>query len=97
MKEKVILFGRGMVYQRKKASLYSRYEVCVILDNAVNPGESVYLDQESGEGIPVNAEGCRQAETKVAVVNPAEIVRYHDMPVILLSYALGDMYRQLRE
>ena len=97
MKEKVILFGRGMVYQRKKASLYSRYEVCVILDNAVNPGESVYLDQESGEGIPVNAEGCRQAETKVAVVNPAEIVRYPDMPVILLSYALGDMYRQLRE
>ncbi len=85
MKEKVILFGRGMVYQRKKESLY---EVCVILDNAVNPGESVYLDQESGEGIPVNAQGCRQAETKVAVVNPAEIVRYPDMPVILLSYAL---------
>lgn len=64
MKEKVILFGRGMVYQRKKESLYSRYEVCVILDNAVNPGESVYLDQESGEGIPETHKGAGKPRRK---------------------------------
>lgn len=98
MKEKVILFGRGMVYRRKKKSLYSRYEVSVILDNAVQPGESVYLDKESGEGVPVNPEEENKLpERKVAVVNPVDIARYPDMPVILLSYALGDMYRQLRE
>lgn len=98
MKEKVVLFGRGMVYQRKKESLYSQYEVSVILDNAVQPGESVYLDQEAGEGVPVSAEKENQLpEWKVAVVNPADIARYPDLPVILLSYALGDMYHQLRE
>lgn len=98
MKEKVVLFGRGMVYQRKKESLYSQYEVSVILDNAVQPGESVYLDREAGEGVPVSAEKENQLpEWKVAVVNPADIARYPDLPVILLSYALGDMYHQLRE
>lgn len=98
MKEKVVLFGRGMVYRRKKERLYSQYEVSAILDNAVKPGESVYLDQEAGEGVPASAEKENQLpERKVAVVNPADIALYPDLPVILLSYALGDMYHQLRE
>lgn len=98
MKEKVVLFGRGMVYRRKKERLYSQYEVSAILDNAVKPGESVYLDQEAGEGVPVSAEKENQLpERKVAVVNPADIALYPELPVILLSYALGDMYHQLRE
>lgn len=98
MKEKVVLFGRGMVYRRKKERLYSQYEVSVILDNAVKPGESVYLDQEAGEGVPVSAEKENQLpERKVAVVNPADIDHYPDLPVIELSYAMVDMYHQLRE
>lgn len=99
MKEKVILFGRGMVYQRKKETIYGRYEVSVILDNAVKPGEPVYMDQETGGDIRVNAgeEESRFPKPKIAVVNPADIALYPDLPVILLSYALGDMYHQLRE
>ena len=48
-KEKVILFGRGMVYQRKKESLYRRYEVIAILDNAVKPGDPIYPSIEHRE------------------------------------------------
>lgn len=87
-KEKVILFGRGMVYQRKKSELYRKYDVAALLDNAVsvrrNRGE---VEEESG----------------TIVLNPADAAQYlneihsSDVPVILLSYALGDMYRQLRE
>lgn len=87
-KERVILFGRGMVYQRKKADLYRKYDVAALLDNAVptrrNRGE---MDEGSG----------------TIVLNPADAAQYlkefhsPDVPVILLSYALGDMYRQMRE
>ena len=86
-KEKVILFGRGMVYQRKKESLYRRYEVIAILDNAVKPGDPIYPSIEHRE----------------IVMNPADLGKFPDMlqdpdvPVILLSYALGDMSGQLRE
>lgn len=34
-KEKVILFGKGMVYERKKERLFRDYDVTVILDNGV--------------------------------------------------------------
>ena len=54
-KEKVLLFGRGMVYQRKKERLFENYEVAAVLDNAVpsrwesavNPAEST-AREESG-------------------------------------------------
>ncbi len=77
-KEKVILFGRGMVYQRKKEALQKKYEVALFLDNAVSAGQTV-----------------KDGETGADVVNPADIGRYPGMPVILLSYACGDMYSQL--
>lgn len=77
-REKVILFGRGMVYQRKKETLHEKYEVVLFLDNAVDRGQ-----------LPVREEGG------IYVANPADIRLYPDLPVILLSYAPGDMYRQL--
>ncbi len=79
-KEKVILFGRGMVYERKKERLFRDYEVTVILDNRASLEENGGTDRENG----------------VEVVNPAEIIRYPEGKVILLSYAVGDMYKQLR-
>lgn len=87
-KEKVILFGRGMVYQRKKADLYRKYDVAALLDNAVP------IRRDQGEG---------EEESGTAVLNPSDAAWYlkeihsPDVPVILLSYALGDMYRQMRE
>lgn len=78
-KEKVILFGRGMVYQQKKEALFRDYEVEVFLDNGISPGQEPVTDEETG----------------IPVVNPAKIVCYPDIPVLLLSYALGDMYQQL--
>lgn len=86
--EKVILFGRGMVYQRKKADLYRKYDVAALLDNAVP------IRRDQGEG---------EEESGTAVLNPSDAAQYlkeihsPDVPVILLSYALGDMYRQMRE
>lgn len=80
-KEKVILFGRGMVYQRKKEILHEKYRVEVFLDNSVTEAQYPVKDDETG----------------ITVVNPADISRYPDIPIILLSYALGDMYRQLTE
>lgn len=79
-KEKVILFGKGMVYERKKERLFQDYDVTVILDNRVALEEDEEAVQENG----------------IRVVNPANIARYPDMPIILLSYAVGDMYKQLR-
>lgn len=79
-KEKVILFGRGMVYERKKERLFRDYDVTLILDNSVALEESGRTDRENG----------------VKVMNPAEIVRYPKGKIILLSYAAGDMYKQLR-
>lgn len=87
-KEKVILFGRGMVYQRKKAELYRKYDVVALLDNAVS------IKENWGE---------TEEKSGTAVLNPADAAQYlkefhsPDVPVILLSYALGDMYRQMRE
>lgn len=78
-KEKVILFGRGMVYERKKERLFRDYDVTVILDNRASLEEDK-ADWENGVGI----------------VNPAEIVRYAEGKIILLSYAVGEMYNQLR-
>ena len=78
-KEKVILFGRGMVYQKKKEALFRDYEVEVFLDNGIS------LDQDS----------VTDEETGIPVVNPTEINQYPNLPVILLSYALGEMYQQL--
>lgn len=80
-KEKIILFGRGMVYQRKKERLFRDYEVEVILDNRAALEKSGGIEMEDG----------------VRVVNPAEIVHCPERPVILLSYAAGDMYVQLKE
>ncbi len=79
-KEKAILFGRGMVYQRKKKELQEKYDVVMFLDNAVAPGQ---CPQKEGE-------------TGIRVENPAAVCSYPDIPVILLSYAVGDMYRQLK-
>lgn len=87
-KEKVILFGRGMVYQRKKADLYKKYDVVALLDNAVSTRRN---------------RGKEDEESGTIVLNPADAAQYlkeihsPDVPVILLSYALGDMYRQMRE
>ena len=87
-KEKVILFGRGMVYQRKKAELYRKYDVAALLDNAVSIRRN---------------RGNAEVESGTKVLNPADAAQYlkemhsPDVPVILLSYALGDMYRQMRE
>lgn len=87
-KERVILFGRGMVYRRKKADLYRKYDVAALLDNAVP------IRRDQGEG---------EEESGTPVLNPSDAARYlkefhsPDVPVILLSYALGDMYRQMRE
>lgn len=81
-KEKVILFGRGMVYQQKKERLYRDYAVVLILDNAVKEGAVDIVDEETG----------------VRVMNPIDMSdtsQYSDTPIILLSYALGDMYQQL--
>lgn len=79
-KEKVILFGRGMVYQRKRERLFRDYDVTAILDNSIALDENGRIDREDG----------------VKVINPAEIIRYPNEKIILLSYAVGDMYRQLR-
>lgn len=79
-KEKVILFGMGMVYQRKWERLSQNYDVTAILDNSITLEENDRTDRENG----------------VKIVNPAEIVRYPDEKIILLSYAVGDMYKQLR-
>lgn len=78
-KEKVLLFGRGMVYQRKKEALFKQYEPAAFLDNAVQPGKELVTDEETG----------------APVIHPSDIGRYPGYPVILLSYALGDMYGQL--
>ena len=78
-REKAILFGRGMVYERKKEALHRAYEVAVFLDNAVDAGQAPVVDKATG----------------IPVVNPADIVNYPDMPIILLSYAVGEMYGQL--
>ncbi len=78
-KEKVLLFGRGMVYRRKRNALFDNFEVVAFLDNAVDPVEQTIIDEETG----------------IRVLNPSIIVQYPAVPVILLSYALGDMYRQL--
>lgn len=79
-KEKVILFGRGMVYERKKERLFRDYEVTVILDNRAALGEDGGRDREKG----------------VKVINPADVICYPEGKIILLSYAVGDMYKQLR-
>ena len=79
-KEKVILFGRGMVYERKKERLFLDYDVIVILDNRAPLGKDGGIEEENG----------------IQVVNPADIVRYPEGKIILLSYAVGEMYNQLR-
>lgn len=80
-REKVILFGRGMVYERKKEALHRKYDVEVFLDNGVETAFSPVLDEKTG----------------IRVINPAEVMDYPKIPIILLSYALGEMYRQLLE
>lgn len=93
-KEKVLLFGRGMVYQRKKERLFENYEVAAVLDNAV---------PSRWESAVNPAESTAREESGVIVMNPAELAGHpefgksSDIPIVLLSYALGDMYRQLRE
>lgn len=79
-KEKVILFGKGMVYERKKERLFRDYDVTVILDN----------------GVTLEADGGTEWENGIQVVNPAEIIRYPEGKILLLSYAVGEMYNQLR-
>lgn len=79
-KEKVILFGKGMVYERKKERLFRDYDVMVILDN----------------GVTLEADGGTEWENGIQVVNPAEIIRYPEGKILLLSYAVGEMYNQLR-
>ena len=99
-KEKVLLFGRGMVYQRKKERLFENYEVAAVLDNAV-PSRWESAVWESSAVNP--AESTAREESGVIVMNPAELAGHpefgksSDIPIVLLSYALGDMYRQLRE
>lgn len=78
-KEKVILFGRGMVYQRKKERLFEQYEVVLFFDSSVD-----------ASGQPI-----RDEETGIGVVNPFYALNYPDYPIILLSYAPGQMSRQL--
>ena len=100
LKEKVLLFGRGMVYQRKKERLFENYEVAAVLDNAV-PSRWESAVWESSAVNP--AESTAREESGVIVMNPAELAGHpefgksSDIPIVLLSYALGDMYRQLRE
>ncbi len=79
-RKRVILFGRGMVYQRKKERLFRDYKVEVILDNAVD----------------LERNGAPEMEDGIRIVNPAEIVRYPEGEIILLSYAVENMYIQLR-
>lgn len=79
-KEKAVFFGRGMVYQRKKKRLQEKYEAVLFLDNAVASGQCPEKEEEAG----------------IRVANPAVICSYPDIPVIILSYAVGDMYKQLR-
>lgn len=78
-KEKVILFGRGMVYQRKKKRIFEQYEVVLFFDSAVDASGQPVLDEESN----------------VWVVNPFLALNYPEYPIILLSYAPGQMSRQL--
>lgn len=78
-KKKILLFGRGMVYERKKEVLFRDYEVEAFLDNAISESDDSVTDERTG----------------VPVIHPASIARYPESPVVLLSYALGDMYRQL--
>ena len=80
-REKVILFGRGMVYERKKEVLHREYDVEAFLDNEVEPDLGFIVDERTG----------------IRVVNPAKVTNFLEVPIILLSYALGDMYRQLLE
>ncbi len=77
-KEKVILFGKGNVYRRKKAMLFQKYDVVLFLDNSMKPYQSM-LDEETG----------------IMIVNPASVSHYPEYPIILLSYALGDMCKQM--
>ena len=46
-KEKVILFGRGMVYERKKERLFLDYDVIVILDNRAPLGKDGGIEEEN--------------------------------------------------
>lgn len=78
-KEKVILFGRGMVYVNKRDYIFDNYEVVLFLDNAVDEDIENIIDER----------------TNISVVNPSKIVNAPAYPIILLSYALGDMSRQL--
>lgn len=78
-REKVILFGRGMVYQRKKERIFEQYEVLLFLDNEVDASGLPVLDEKTGK----------------YALNPIRVLDYPGYPIILLSYALGDMSRQL--
>lgn len=68
-----------MVYERKKEALFRDYEVEAFLDNAIAESDDSVIDEKTG----------------IPVIHPAGISRYPELPIILLSYALGDMYCQL--
>lgn len=73
---KVILFGRGNVYHRKKKYMFENYKVSAFLDNSV---EDQTIDEETG----------------IEVFNPRHIIRFDNEEIILLSYSLGAMVKQL--
>lgn len=77
-REKVILFGKGNVYRRKKSMLFQHYEIVLFLDNSIKPDQPV-MDEETG----------------VTIINPTLVSNYPAYPIILLSYALGDMCKQM--
>lgn len=96
-KQKVILFGRGMVFQRKKERLFDLYEVTAILDNSIVP-----ISKYETESLAVaNFVDPAMYNAGIILINPKDIGKYpetiqqSDVPIVLLSYALGDMYRQL--
>lgn len=78
-KDKVILFGRGQVFSRKSNYIFKKFDVLCFIDNAVDVSEKNMKDDLY----------------KIPIINPASIKDYSGYKVIILSYALGDMVKQL--
>lgn len=77
-KEKVVIFGHGQVYARKRKYVFDNYEVIGIIDNSVEVGTSK-IDEITG----------------IKITNPECIKNNIGYKIIVLSYAVGNMVKQL--
>lgn len=81
MKQKVIIFGRGRYFRRKKDSIKGEYEIVGFIDNAVKIGsEEIDLEEQLPIYNPNDIERFRE-----------------NYPIVLMSVKFFEMWKQLME